>query len=73
MPDDENTTGPVDWRSRDEILALMAEGVRKLEADGVADSVVEANRAARDEKARYLRTLSCDWCQGQGGCDGACY
>lgn len=58
---------------RDEILALMSAGVRKLEAEGVADSVAEASRTTRDEHARYLRTLSCDWCQGQGGCNGACY
>lgn len=68
-----NDVPPGGRQRRDELIALMGAGVRKLEADGVADSVAEARRAAHEEKARYLRTLSCDWCQGEGGCNGACY
>lgn len=54
------------------MVDLMNAGVEKLVAEGVADQIAEAHRHARDEQARHLRTLSCTWCQGNNGCNGAC-
>ena len=55
------------------VIDILNAGVEKAVREGVADVIAEGQRRKAQARAEHLRTLSCDWCQGQGGCNGACY